>query len=1616
MKSFFISSTFKDMQAERDLLHKTVFPQLRKTMQKYGEDIQELDLRWGVDTSHMSEEESGYQVLKVCIDAIDRCHPYIIVLLGERYGWIPDENIVHSLHDTRMEDLYAENMSITNLEIRYGTLSEEETLRNCVFCFRDPSLLDRIDEAHRPLYSSESEMHRKKLQLLKEEIRSKKNAVILDYSADWDNEKHEVCGLDDFLRQITYLLKQMILRDFADHEVKHPVEQLQLQMKLRQEQYLTSYIPRYREEYLIIPQLRLNLYQNGMTDPIRYQILVKGEAGSGKSALMASLAHIMEREDCHVIMYFSGESGCQNPDTLNRYVIHCLEKIGGYSHEPDTSVTERLRFLYNRLKDKPVFIFIDALDQLIPSGNANLELLSICPNFCYILSSTPDFPLENTAKPLGLSKLKTVVLEELALSDRQAIVSEISEKRGKTLDAVVTDMTVHENQAGNPLYLSMLLQRFFMMTQKEFETAENLAPGMEGIHRYMKYLLEEMPDDTVPMVRYLLEVTGQKFHLTGFSEILALLALSEYGLTESELEEIMAFGGMQFRQLEFQQVVSYLYDAFSQREDGKWCFSHRLFSQAVCEELSEDDTAYIVNLLAEYSLKNKDFVEKEGFRYVLESRHAMGSQVLLDSRKWKTKQQVRDLVMKMISQSEENREYFLDLTRSYAGDEICKFWSSCQNIRYDEVSSRFLSSIWELLLNNPVSSPENRYHCGIRLSEYLSNLYFRSETTKEKENVLERISLCFDEMKKLCYKIEDPKRRCYLSGLHNRQAVFLAKQNSFDSLQLAWKEYAEASDILSPLLESLSQWDEDDIDSILRQDAQNKVDYAIDSRVHGKNVLTNLLEDGVKLVKSRIDEHRSSALRDSLLALYTELLISCQSAGDYPKSIVYGDLALKLSEELLTEEAAPAHRQARMKVLLNYAYSLNGAYRYPYHEEYLMLSRQACADYPDSLEYREKLAYALCLFAYSADQAIKKPSSDMTTGLLADLLHKSEECWKEGLELYDDVLETIPEESDKIRITHSIVYYCAAKSITELKRGCCKKALSSALRGLELADRYWTVRGKESETGSADLRDLNYAAAQAYLKTCQLDKALPYSENSVKYAEIRHIQTGRTFPSEAKALSCCSQILYELRRDEDALLCAEKAVSCYLSLSGSYEQELAQLHYVESRIFLTKKDYSKAMEHRDAFASFACLNSGDAFYGKLLLLDADIMGLKEKVNEQKAKLYEALHFWESFSRLSCNRQNDSFHVDMNPDGTKFTTYLCRTDSGDFLKSCFYHHYTLQQLVLLGETDAADSFYNESIWNYTDNRYLFFLWLPHYYPAFSRLNEGFPKDYASAKRKEAYFRNNAVLIKEQVKEIIASAAEPDAAWDNIVQDTRKLYRMAYTGYCDYSAAVSTQDQKLRLMFRAEEEKDISELQPEWEKLQFSTRKLRREMFFKPIMELYDFLLNHRNSLSQKDELSIIIADIDNDAVSAEEIMDLIPDQLLSVLIEKYQVENIRKEHSSHILMHLVAEYYRRTRDSEEVIRLLDTYEKEGSADSMVQLIRLVLVQADEAMIKLLLQYLRENARIVSASDYFTLHLLYRECKEAIAENCPDCALLSEQLKDWWNTINQLYWEKAVLQGV
>ena len=110
----FVSSTFRDMHRERDILTKHVFPQLRKLCEERGVGFVDVDLRWGVT----EEQTQRGEVLPICLAEIDRCRPYFIGLLSERYGWVPEPGqIPQELIDDQPWLVEHIHKSVTELEI-----------------------------------------------------------------------------------------------------------------------------------------------------------------------------------------------------------------------------------------------------------------------------------------------------------------------------------------------------------------------------------------------------------------------------------------------------------------------------------------------------------------------------------------------------------------------------------------------------------------------------------------------------------------------------------------------------------------------------------------------------------------------------------------------------------------------------------------------------------------------------------------------------------------------------------------------------------------------------------------------------------------------------------------------------------------------------------------------------------------------------------------------------------------------------------------------------------------------------------------------------------------------------------------------------------------------------------------------------------------------------------------------------------------------------------------------------------------------------------------------------------------------------------------------------------
>ena len=393
--SIFISSTFKDMHSERDILVKKVFPELREKLLPYRIKLVDIDLRWGI-TEEQSEND---KTIDFCLESIEDCRPFFLALLGERYGWIPDHD--HQELNHRFPGLeLTERASITAMEIIHGVLSPnnttgqkkprglfsrlissptEFTKSNALFFFRDPAFEKDMPTELLDIVKVESPEHFEKLRVLKDKIRhlSSIPKPIENYpchykglSIDWDLIEEEApenlrAAMASIIRDNVILAadyealpedakqwlqgKSRILLDGLEEFAKLVRDQLWSMLQNEFPELLKAAIPvddlnlleddehlRYKDEITHLFVGREHLFEEAKQKLFNANspIVITASSGSGKSALLAKLAENWEKEhpDGHSIVHFPGVSVLPNhSEVLLKRLIRLLSSINGQS-------------------------------------------------------------------------------------------------------------------------------------------------------------------------------------------------------------------------------------------------------------------------------------------------------------------------------------------------------------------------------------------------------------------------------------------------------------------------------------------------------------------------------------------------------------------------------------------------------------------------------------------------------------------------------------------------------------------------------------------------------------------------------------------------------------------------------------------------------------------------------------------------------------------------------------------------------------------------------------------------------------------------------------------------------------------------------------------------------------------------------------------------------------------------------------------------------------------------------------------------------------------------------------------------------------------------------------
>jgi tetratricopeptide (TPR) repeat protein len=451
----FVSSTFRDMHTEREELIKRIFPQLRKLCDQRGVTWGEVDLRWGIT----DEQTAEGKVLPICLDEIQRCRPYFIGLLGERYGWVSGEISPELIE---REPWLAEHLdrSITELEILHGVLNNPEMAENAYFYFRDPKFIDTLSIEQREIFlerpsreeierfgkdesERRSEERKQKLSRLKERILTSGFPVRLNYL----NPKE----LGEWvLQDLTTVIDQHFPEDSRPDQLGSEASEHEIFAASRSVVYIG------RQAYFD----QLDSHVQGAGPPV----VVLGESGSGKSALLANWAYHYRatHPNDFVLMHFIGATPFSADwAAMLRRIMGELQRRYGIEEEipgqPEVLRGAFASWLHRAAAKGHIVLILDALNQLEDYEGA-LDLVwlpaKIPANVRMILSTLPGKPLEELKKRAWPS----IHVDKLNPDERKKLVQEYLGKYTKTLSPARLDRIISADQSANPLFLSALLE------------------------------------------------------------------------------------------------------------------------------------------------------------------------------------------------------------------------------------------------------------------------------------------------------------------------------------------------------------------------------------------------------------------------------------------------------------------------------------------------------------------------------------------------------------------------------------------------------------------------------------------------------------------------------------------------------------------------------------------------------------------------------------------------------------------------------------------------------------------------------------------------------------------------------------------------------------------------------------------------------------------------------------------------------------------------------------------------------------------------------------------------------------------------------------------------------
>lgn len=650
-RGLFVSSTFEDMHAERDFLQGVVFGELEDLLRNTRQWLAPVDLRWGIDTLSLPatagldgrpdpEHQKHLAVLTHCLYSVGMCQPFMIVFLGDRYGWIPPiEHVRQAAQAVGFRGEIADR-SVTALEVEYGVLDGQAEMRRTHFFFRqldDTAMAleerSRYSDAQRaagetdPSRRAEAQRSADLLESLKRRIAAQCPDRVHPYRAHWEPAKG-VTGFEDELRTlIVEHLGKDLLESAPNLLLRQPRDWVETEDRALDE-FIDFRLRVFLGRETVVAEL-IDFCLSPSAGAGHGRCIV-GEPGIGKSSLFSSLyreldrghlgqipkdrlrpeqrtrLRVLQEHDAVLLGHAAGMSARSTSvrDLLLRWVRELALSAGEPDPAGDAAGTDELRGLFNALLFRAagnhrVILLLDGLNLFERTDLARyLQWLprALPPN-CRLVATANAGDESSEFERRGWAVSPLAPLDEPAI---EAIFRDVSEqlyyRQGDRFRGVRTALTGKTDRAGrraggNPLWLRLALDLLNQLGEETFARQRtgpyrDLSPEAR-LNLLLSSVVDEMPGDIDQLYGWLLEraeAAAAYFGKPDDARLFAsLIAVSRSGLRERDLKTLLAsLSGQPWSDLRLAVLRRAFRTHLVERGDlAQWDFFHAHLRSAV---------------------------------------------------------------------------------------------------------------------------------------------------------------------------------------------------------------------------------------------------------------------------------------------------------------------------------------------------------------------------------------------------------------------------------------------------------------------------------------------------------------------------------------------------------------------------------------------------------------------------------------------------------------------------------------------------------------------------------------------------------------------------------------------------------------------------------------------------------------------------------------------------------------------------------------------------------------------------------------------------------------------------------------------------------------------------